>query len=214
MRLTSPTASGPLTGPVRVEYIADRPGITTFPLSGHASTRSHPTVSLDPREAHLTRRRYAEDERIPVPPESWCFARVEGGRGLDNQGAEQAVVPSDTHIHIPGGFEPGWIYELVYTGRDPLVLGLGHAAVRDFIGFLRYMPQDAGCGPIEKAYAYGSSMSGRGVREFVYEGWNRDTGGDCHFFDDVEELAFIRIGGGGREQSAAEHPGHGVAALR
>ena len=127
--------SGPLTGLVRVEYIVDRPGITTFPLSGHASTRSHPTVSLDTREAQLTRRRYPYDERIPVPPGSWRFARVEGGAGLDNQGSEQALIPSDTHIHIPGGFEPGWIYELVYTGRDPLVLGLGHAAVRDFVSF-------------------------------------------------------------------------------
>jgi hypothetical protein len=45
---------GPLT--VRVEYIADRPGITTFLLSGRVSVRSHPTVSLDPREAQLTRR--------------------------------------------------------------------------------------------------------------------------------------------------------------
>ena len=121
-----------MTGLVRTEYIADRPGITTFPLSGHATVRGHPTVSLGPREARLTRRRYSYDERVPVPPESWCFARFEGGTGLDNQGAVHAVIPSDSHIHIPGGFEPSWIYELVYTGRDPLVLGLGHAAVRDF----------------------------------------------------------------------------------
>ncbi len=133
---------GPVTGLVRTEYIADRPGVTTFPLSGRAAVRSHPTVSLDPREARLTRRRYPYDERVPVPPENWCFARVEGGTGLDNQGTVQAVIPSDSHIHIPGGFEPGWIYELVYTGRDPLVLGLGHAAVRDFVCFLRYGEED------------------------------------------------------------------------
>src|SRR5260370_21335982 len=76
--------NGPISGPVRVEYIAGRAGITTFPLSGHASTRSHPTVSLEPREASLTRRRYPYDERIPVPPESWCFARLEGRQWLDN----------------------------------------------------------------------------------------------------------------------------------
>jgi hypothetical protein len=147
--------SGPVTGLVRVEYIADRPGITTFPLSGHASTRSHPTVSLEPREARLTRRRYPYDNRIEVLPNSWCFARVEGGSGLDNQGAEQAVISSDTHIHIPGGFEPGWIYELVYTGRDPLVLGLGHTAVRDLVSFLRYAvrvnPLRESGGAIERA---------------------------------------------------------------
>jgi hypothetical protein len=91
---------GPLTGPVRVEYIANRAGITTFPLSGRISVRGHPTVSLDPREARVTRRRYPYDERVPVPLGDWCFARVEGGTGLDNQGAVQAVIPSDSHIHI------------------------------------------------------------------------------------------------------------------
>ena len=177
---------GPLTGLVRVEYIANRPGITTFPLSGRVSTRSHPTVSLDPREARLTRRRYPYDERIPVPPSDWCFARTEGGTGLDNQGAVQAVIPSDSHIHIPGGFEPGWIYELVYTGREPLVLGLGHAAVRDFVSFLRYAAEDAAGGvnplreqgePIERAYAWGRSQTGRCLRDFVYRGFNADPAG-------------------------------------
>jgi hypothetical protein len=178
--------NGPITGPVRVEYIANRAGITTFPLSGHVSTRSHPTVSLDTREAHLTRRRYPYDDRIPVPPDRWSFARVEGGRGLDNQGAEQALISSHTHVHIPGGFEPGWIYELVYTGRDPLVLGLGHAAVRDFVSFLRYQAEDAagrinplweGGGSAEKAYAWGRSQTGRCMRDFVYHGFNADAPG-------------------------------------
>ena len=177
---------GPLTGLVRTEYIANRPGITTFPLSGRATVRSHPTISLDPREARLTRRRYPYDERIPMPPESWCFARIEGGTGLDNQGAVQAVIASDSHIQIPGGFEPGWIYELVYTGRDPLVLGLGHAAVRDFVGFLRYVEEDAAGrvnplhergGTIEKAYAWGRSQTGRCLRDFVYRGFNADAAG-------------------------------------
>jgi hypothetical protein len=169
---------GPLTGLVRVEYIADRPRVMTFPLSGHASTRSHPTVSLDPREARLTRRRYPDDERLPVPPDTWRFARIEGGVGLDNQGAEHALIPSDTHIHIPSGFETGWIYELVYTGRDPLVLGLGHAAVRDFVSFLRYADDHAaGLGTIEKAYAWGRSQTGRCMRDFVYRGFNADAAG-------------------------------------
>src|SRR5215470_1820623 len=167
-----------VTGLVRVEYIADRRGITTFPLSGHASTRGHPTVSLDTREACLSRRRYPHDERSLVPPESWGFARVEGGFGLDNQGAEQAIIPSDTHIHIPAGFEPGWIYELVYTGRDPMVLGLGHAGVRDFVSFLRCGDLDAaGLGAIEKAYAWGRSQTGRCIRDFVYRGFNADAAG-------------------------------------
>src|SRR6516225_7636213 len=206
MLLVRPVArerSGPLTGLVRTVYIADRFGITTFPLSGRATVRSHPTVSFDPREARLTRRRYPYDERVPVPPERWCFARVEGGSGLDNQGAVHAVIPSDSHIHIPGGFEPGWIYELIYTGRDPLVLGLGHVAVRDFVSFLRYGEEDfAGrvnplCGrggTIERAYAWGRSQTGRCLRDFVYRGFNADHAG-LRVFDGV----LPHVAGAGRK---------------
>ena len=148
----------PITGLVRSEFIADRLGITTFPLSGRASTRSYPTVSLDPQDARLARRRYAEDEPLAVSPNEWMFARIERDMGLDYQGEETAIVPSDTHIHMPAGFAPGWIYELVYTGRDPRVLGLGHVAVRDLVSLLRYDAKDTagqanplGAGAIEKA---------------------------------------------------------------
>lgn len=176
----------PITGPVRVEYIADRPGITTFPLSGRASTRSHPAVSLDTSKATLTRRRYAYSPRQPIPASDWMFARVEGGSGLDNQGAEQAIIPSDVHIHIPAGFEPGWIYELIYEGQDPLVLGLGHLAVAEFVSFLRYETADGAgtpnpladaSGGIEKAYGWGRSQTGRCIRDFVYSGYNADSEG-------------------------------------
>ena len=176
----------PITGSVRVEYIADQAGITTLPLSSRVSTRSHPAVSLDTLEARLTRRRYPEDVREPIAADQWCFGRIEGGLGLDNQGAEQALIPSDTHIHIPAGFEPGWIYELVYTGRDPLVLGLGHVAVRDFASFLKYGERDAAGVPnplreagarIEKAYAWGRSQTGRCIRDFVHLGFNADAQG-------------------------------------
>src|SRR5690606_16411727 len=114
-----------------VEFISDVPGVTSFPLSGKNGTRSHPTVSLDTSHAELRRRRYPWSEPQPIAPTAWQFARVEGGgRGGqgDMAGAEQAIVPSDQHIYLPTGFEPGWIYELVYTARDPLVLDLGFAA--------------------------------------------------------------------------------------
>jgi hypothetical protein len=179
---TATEAGRPITGPVRVEYIADQSGITTFPLSGRASTRSHPAVSLDPARATLTRRRYPYAAREVIAPSQWMFARVEGGSGLDNQGAERAIVPSDTHIHIPSGFEPGWIYELVYEGKDPLVLGLGHLAVAEFVSFLRYETADAAgtpnpLGKIEKAYGWGRSQTGRCIRDFVYNGYNADGDG-------------------------------------
>lgn len=176
----------PVSGPVRVEYVVDRPGVSVLPLSGRASTRSHPTRSRDTRRASLTLRRYANDPRIPVPHDQWMFARVEGGSGLDDQGGERAILPSDSHIHIPAGFRPGWIYELVYEGCAPLVLGLGHVAVRDFVSFLKYAETDdagrpnplrVGGGKVEKAYAWGRSQTGRTIRDALHLGFNADARG-------------------------------------
>jgi hypothetical protein len=175
-------AGAPITGLVRTEFIVNRRGITTQPLSGQTSTRSYPTVSLDTRKARLTKRRYPEDERIPVESEAWAFARIETGEGLDAQGAQRAIVASDSHIYLSAGFEPGWIYELVYTARGPLVLGLGHVAVRDLVSFLRYERSDSAghrnpIEGIEKAYAWGRSQTGRCLRDFVHSGFNADAHG-------------------------------------
>ena len=109
MTLALPVATdgaAPLTGLVRSESIVAQEGQTTLPLSGWVSTRSHPTVSRDSSKARLTRRRYPDDERVEIAPDAWRFARVETGTGLDFQGTEQAIIESDTHIHMPGGFEP------------------------------------------------------------------------------------------------------------
>ncbi len=186
----------PLTGLVRTEFIATGPNQTTFPLSGWISTRSHPVVSRDTTAAQLTRRRYPGDAREPVDPTSWSFARTEGGLGMDFQGTETSIVASDTNIHMPSGFEPGWIYELIYTARDPLVMGLGHVAVRDLASFLRYDRSDSN--PladqfIEKAYCFGRSQTGRCIRDAIYRGFNIDAAGRRVF-----DGALTHVAGGGR----------------
>ena len=204
MVLNLPVASDgavPISGLVRSEFIVAHEGQTTLPLSGWVSTRSHPTVSRDPSKARLTRRRYPGDERVEIAPEAWQFARVETGMGLDFQGTEQAIIESDTHILMPGGFEPGWIYELVYEGCDPLVLGLGHVVVRDLVSFLKYEEFDsenranpvADGGPLEKAYAFGRSQTGRCIRDAIYRGFNADVAGR-KVFDGV----LAHVAGGGR----------------
>jgi len=178
-------AGGPITGPVRSEFIFETPGVTCHPLSGRSSTHSYPTVSRDTRQATLTRRRYPDAEREVISSDDWSFAIVQTGTGLDGQGGERGIAPSDAHIYLPGGFETGWIYELVYTGRDPLVLGLGHVAVRDLVSFLRYRDtDDAGTANplaegdgIKRAYAWGRSQTGRALRDFVYRGHNGDAEG-------------------------------------
>ena len=167
----------PVTGLVRCEYIVDRANVVSMPLSGNDFTHSYAAVAPDTRSARFTRREYAGDARQPIAPEAWQFARADaGGR----------PAASATHCFLADGFRPGWIYELVYTAKDPLVLGLGFSAVRDFLSLLRYETHDAagtpnplrqGGGTIERVYGWGRSQSGRFLREFVYRGWNEDAQG-------------------------------------
>jgi hypothetical protein len=108
---------------------------------------------------------------------------------------EHAVVPSARHIYLPAGFQPGWIYELMYTARDPLVHGLGHVGVRDFISFLKYDGSEGNpLRGVEKAYAWGRSQTGRCLRDFVYRGFNADAAGR-RVFDGV----LPHVAGAGRK---------------
>ena len=186
-----------ITGPSRSEFIVNAPDIYSLPLSGHASTRAYPAADLDTRHATLTRRRYPADEPQLLDPQAWSFAREEAGPGQDGQGAEQALVPSDSHIQIHAGFQPGWIYELVYTAKQPRVYGLGHVVVRDLVSFFKFGETDAAgqpspLGAIEKAYAWGRSQTGRALRDFIHGGYNADAAGR-RVFDGV----LSHVAGGG-----------------
>jgi Alpha/beta hydrolase domain len=88
--------------------------------------------------------------------------------------------PSHIEIKRPAGFDGGALYSLDYVARDPKVLGLGFAATRDLVAFLRRdissdNPLAAGGRPsIRYVYGYGQSLSGRFLREFLYLGFNED----------------------------------------
>ncbi len=197
MLLEAPVArkgNAPITGWVRAEYIAAGADVRVFPLSSLAVARSYPALSLDPRKATLTRRRYAESARQEIPPNRWQFARLEQSRSIDGVGLDEAIVPSDSHLFLPEGFDPGWIYELIYEARDPLVLGLGQLAVRELVSFLKHDGSAANpLGPIEKAYGWGRSQSGRCLRDFVYRGFNADAAGR-KVFDGI----LPHVAGGGK----------------
>jgi hypothetical protein len=154
----------------------------------------YPGVSLDNANARLTKRLTRRDPAVEIPRDRWSFARVQGGD----------VIPDPKSLYLKGGFEPGWLYELVYVGRDPRVTGLGLAAVRDVISFFRYEYADtegtanplygqAPRGGIERAYGFGISQSGRFLHHFVYEGFNGDERGRA-VFDGV----LAHVGGAGR----------------
>ncbi len=75
--------------------------------------------------------------------------------------------------------KPGFLYEFSYQGTKPKVQGLGFAATRDFVSFLRHDPRgrEATGGPITHALAIGFSQAGRYLRHHISEGFNRDEQG-------------------------------------
>jgi len=88
----------PITGRIRVEYIAETPGVTCFPLSGRIAAHSYATASMDTRDALLTRRRYPYDTPQVIPPDEWSFSTIEADVGGEMQALEHAVVSSPRHI--------------------------------------------------------------------------------------------------------------------
>lgn len=75
------------------------------------------------------------------------------------------------------------LYQVVYTAKDPYVLGMGTAAFRDVQSFFRYAAaDDAGtpnpvAGKIRWAIVRGSSQSGNFIRHFIHLGMNQDEAG-------------------------------------
>ena len=88
---------------------------------------------------------------------------------------EGKLTPDPHYFHLNGGFVPGKIYELVYTAKNPAVVGVGLAAVRDFLSYLKYDPQATA--PVKRVYAVGISQSGRFLRHFLYQDFNADEKG-------------------------------------
>jgi hypothetical protein len=116
-----------------------------------------------------------------VPISEWEFASYTKG----SRTGKETIKPSSKELYLRSGFKPGHIYEFIYPAKNPLVLGLGFAVVRDWVSFLRYEMKDTAGRPnplvssdktagICYAYGWGRSQSGRFLRDFVYHGFNED----------------------------------------
>ncbi|MHC4118083.1 MAG: alpha/beta hydrolase domain-containing protein [Planctomycetota bacterium] len=131
---------------------------------------AYPVVGMDNSHATLTMRPYRSDEPVEVPRNQWAFARWENGK----------AIPDPGHLYLIDGFKTGWLYDLVYVGRDPKLTGLGFAAIRDVTSFFKYERADETnnanplAGVIEYAYAFGISQSGRVIYHFLYQDFNGD----------------------------------------
>jgi Alpha/beta hydrolase domain len=163
-------------------------GLGHWPLDpppGAAQVQHAPyrPADVDDPAAVLTARDRPFGTPAEVPRASWRFAREEGG----------AVVPDDTCVWLAGGFQPGRVYEVRYRPRQCPVVGVGLLAVRDFVAHLRRGPGEI-AGPVDRAFAFGVSQSGRFLREFLHAGLNVDDAGRIVFDGVIPHVAGARRG--------------------
>jgi hypothetical protein len=133
---------------------------------------NYPAASADKSTARLTTRARESDPRVDVPPDRWEFADARSIR----------LLPRGTT------FTPTAIYELWYDAVEPKVAGIGFAATRDLVSFLRHDRADAEGRPnpllaaeegtgVRHAIAFGGSQSGRFLRHYIELGMNADAQG-------------------------------------
>ena len=194
-----------ITGLSREEFIPDYAGgsPTTIPLS------YPPALSTDLSEVTFTARQSwlnssgQPDYAVPsVPVTTWSY--VAGANGSYSVSfTPPALVPNAAGAMVAP--DAGTIYSFVYRASKPMVNGIGFAAVRDLISFLKTSNADgqgnanpmndmksAQCASgsncpsspttnFDIALGEGISQSGRFLRDFLYQGFNKDANGNKVF---------------------------------
>ncbi len=170
-----PLISG-VTGPAAAETIFDS-------AIGNKIVLGYPAANLDQAKARLTVSAVTGAPARVIPASAWRYGDA-----------------STVLVDRPADMDAGAIYRFEYVARDPRVMGLGFAATRDLIDWLRHAAErqgnplaDIGYAPCERdvtdtcvnpeggafsaAVAFGGSQSGRYLRDFLWQGFNRDLAG-------------------------------------
>ena len=174
VRLYAPVAPG-ITGRVRSDFVVSAK-VDQHPvghvIGGAIGGTGYPVADINDRANVLTERDSQTAARRTIPRRQWRLT-------------------NSTTVHLDGGFVPGKIYEVIYTAKDPAIVGCGLAAVRDFVAYSKHDPNALTAS--KRAYGFGISQSGRFLRHFIYEGFNADEQGR-QVFDAID----AHVAGAGR----------------
>jgi Alpha/beta hydrolase domain len=170
----------PITGRVMAR-ILNATGANSQPMIVHSNPVPYRPVSLDTSQARLTTDASETIDGVigasaDVAAADWAFARCSAENPFPG-------TPDPTQICLKNGFDPKLLYQVVFTAKDPPVLGIGFAAFRDLGSFFRNAAQDdAGTpNPVANGVAFaitrGVSQSGNFVRGLIHLGFNQDEAG-------------------------------------
>ncbi|MCX4162528.1 MULTISPECIES: alpha/beta hydrolase domain-containing protein [Paraburkholderia] len=213
--VTFPVATNPdgtpITAMSREEFIPDYAGgsPTTIPLTYPPTNLSDTaSVTFTARQSWLTA--YGsipggvETYTAPSQPvATWRYISTpdnvyEGNYSVSFTPPASVPGPNGTQVSP----DAGTIYSFVYRAAAPTVDGIGFAALRDLVSFLRYDATDAQGVPnplddlknaacvasscststnFDIAIGEGISQSGRFMKDFLYQGFNVDSNGKIVF---------------------------------
>ena len=186
MLLRPPTVSDngkAIRGIVRFEMSTDK-AADSLPLSRREGHGSYAPSTEGEAKGKLTWRMREGDPRVEIPRGQWSLERMPIPK------SKHSVSPrlGQVRLKLAGGFRPGYLYELICECEGPVVQGVGFAAVRDLISFLRYDTGERnpirladGKPALRRAHGFGVSQSGRFLRNFLYLGLNDDERGRIVF---------------------------------
>jgi alpha/beta hydrolase family protein len=127
----------------------------------------YPPVDVASASDTLTVRTLYWDEPAAIPRAQWRWVLGAG---------------APPRIELDGGFDPGRWYRVTYRAANPVVGGVGFAAIRDAASAFRHRTDLPVRG--RTTMVYGNSQTGRFLRQFLYEGFNADEH-DQRVFDAV-----------------------------
>lgn len=197
MRLYPPIAEDtnhPITGPVRYETSVNEPTTRVNVNTGRDNHGAYRPTEAGLNNATLTWRLRPGDPRVPIPREQFR---------LDVTDVEP-VAPGQLpriELVVPAGLRPGYLYEVIYEARDPLVHGVTFASVRDLMSALKYgeginnplVLKGQPVSPLDSAPGEDSNLTNR--QRNVTAGRGRNTSGPvrrAHGFGVSQSGRFLR----------------------
>lgn len=175
----SPDGS-PLLSPAFVRFVDMPAGTATLPIFANPGTElGRNYLPATAEGARLTRTSSDIAEPVEIARTDWALA--------DCSAKPFPGTPDLTMLCLKNGFDPKFAYNLTFRAKDPMVMGIGFAATRDLIAFLRYAGADSSgnanplAGRLKWATARGTSQSANFLRSLVHLDFNAAEDGRIIF---------------------------------
>jgi hypothetical protein len=171
-----------ITGPATEEFVIDKNATAA------SEPLTYPAASADKSQAFLTVRENYGGTPQPVPSSGWDYT----------DGTLTAVKLTSGPFGAAGSFGPTALYEFTYIAKNPLLAGLGFAAVRDLTTFLRDAKADDKnvpnplAGDVEHIYTFCLSQPCRTMHDFVLLGFNAGAAEEAQEEDGGEQKEGLR----------------------